>query len=159
MLASLVLTHRERLDTLAAAWLAAGAGMVAIRDATGIIGQWPANCDASRPDMVAPIKGPNGKTLGELCCRGQVPAAAARLAADAALIAALAETAGELDSIVEALAETEDQLLALYELTRPGPSRLNVDQILSSTARQAVRLVKAEGAFVVLNGSTVVQHP
>ena len=109
--------------------------------------------------MAAPIVGPSGETLGELCVRGRVPAAAARLAADAALIAALAEAAGELDSVVEALAETEDQLLALYELTRPGPSRLNVDQILSSTARQAVRLVKAEGAFVVLNGRTVVQQP
>ena len=159
MLASLIRTHREQLDTLAAAWLAAGAETVAVRDATGIVAQWPANGDSSRPDMAAPITGSSGATLGELCFRGHVPAAAARLAADTALIAVLAKAAGELDSVVEALAETEDQLLALYELTRPGPSRLNVDQILSSTARQAVRLVKAEGAFVVLNGSTVVQYP
>ena len=159
MLASVVQTHRERLDTLAAAWLAAGAESVDVRDATGIVAQWPLHGDASRPEMAAPVVGASGETLGELCVRGRVPAAAARLAADTALIAALAQAAGELDSVVEALAETEDQLLALYELTRPGPSRLNVDQILSATARQAVRLVKAEGAFVVLNGRTVVQQP
>ncbi len=164
MLASVVHTHREQLATLAAAWLAAGAGAFSIRDADGILAQWgadgsPVTPDKGTPDLVAPIAGPTGSVLGELCLHGRVPAAAGRLAADAALIAVMAETAGELDSVVEALAETEDQLLALYELTRPGPSRLNVDQILSSTARQAARLVKAEGAFVVLHGSMVVQQP
>ncbi len=159
MLASVVQTHREQLDTLAAAWLAAGAESVNVRDATGVVAHWHLNGDTSGQEIAAPIVGTSGETLGELCVRGRVPAAGARLAADTALIAVLAESAGELDSVVEALAETEDQLLALYELTRPGPSRLNVDQILSSTVRQAVRLVKAEGAFVVLNGRTVVQQP
>ena len=159
MLVSIVQTHREQLEALAAAWLAAGAESVDVRDATGIVAQWPPNGDATRPRTTAPIVGPSGEILGELCVSGCVPAATVRLAADTALIAALAETAGELDSVVEALAETEDQLLALYELTRLGPSRLNVDQILTSTARQAARLVKAEGAFVILNGKMVVQQP
>ena len=168
MLASFLRTHREQLDTLGAAWLAAGAKAVAIRDGQGNIAQWPADhSDVAEPDaesgtepeIMAPIADPSGVTLGELCLQGRVPAAAGRLAADAALIGAMAGSAGELDSVVEALAETEDQLLALYELTRPGPSRLNVDQILSATARQAVRLVKAEGAFVILDGNAVVQQP
>jgi len=172
MLASLAQTHREQLDTLASAWLTAGAKAVTIRDGERIIAQWPANHDDAtrrntepsikpntQSEMGAPIADPSGLALGELCVEGRVPAAAVRLAADAALIGAMAGSAGELDSVVEALAETEDQLLALYELTRPGPSRLNVDQILSSTARQAARLVKAAGAFVILNGNVAVQQP
>ena len=91
MLAVLARTHREQLDTLAAAWLAAGAKAVTIRDGERIIAQWPANHnDAAKrntepntlPEMGAPIEYPSGLTLGELCVEGRVPATAIRLAAE-----------------------------------------------------------------------------
>jgi sigma-B regulation protein RsbU (phosphoserine phosphatase) len=149
-------------ETLAEAWLGAGAVAVTLRSEGQVVESWPRGCDCA-PDLAAPLYTAGGTLMGELCLSGsaRLPAgeAAARLAADAALIGAIADANAEMDSVVEALAETEDHLLALYELTKPGASRLNVDQILHATAREAVRLVKAEGAFVALGAGQVVQRP
>ena len=57
------------------------------------------------------------------------------------------------------MAETEDQLLALYELTKADPGQLDIDRLLNNLVRQAVRLVKADGAFAVFTPSCVVRSP
>jgi phosphoserine phosphatase RsbU/P len=71
-------------------------------------------------------------------------------ASHAALLALLATLEGEVESLADALAETEDQMLALYELNKADPGRLDIDRLLQSLVRQAMRLVKAGAAFAVL---------
>jgi sigma-B regulation protein RsbU (phosphoserine phosphatase) len=214
MLEALVVAYAGQLDLLAAGWLAAGAQTVILRSAAAssgaIAAHWPAGAsmeaDAAEPVQVAaPIMGPDGQILGELCLvaptcaersadrpAGRAPEGAggeiseeaaggvsriahfsewrARLAADAALVGTLAAqmgeidaVVGELDSVVEALAATEDQLLALYELTKGGADRLDAAQILQVTVQQAGRLLNAVGAFAVYGADSssagVVQHP
>lgn len=160
MLASLLSSHRKQLDALAAAWLAAGATGFALCQDGVPFASWPASYVADAPDLSAPLHAAAGDTLGELRVTGLTGAAAhTRLASDAALLAALAEANGELDGMAAALAETEDQLLALYELAAAGASRLDSAQLARSLARQAQRLLKAEGAFVVLAPGQVVQMP
>ena len=109
--------------------------------------------------MVAPIRTAGGTLLGELRLTGRSPPPRTPLAADATLLAALAELDNELDGMAGALGETEDQLLALYELTKTGSVKLEETQLLHTLVRQATRLVKTEGAFVVLAPHYVVQTP
>jgi sigma-B regulation protein RsbU (phosphoserine phosphatase) len=162
MLSACVESKRNLFDTLAEAWMCAGASAVALHSEGQVVEIWPMGSECT-PDCVTPVYTADGKLIGELCLSGstRLPGGvvSTRLAADAALIGAIADAHAEMDSVVEALADTEDHLLALYELTRPGASRLNVEQILHATARQATRLVKAEGAFVALGTGQIVQMP
>jgi sigma-B regulation protein RsbU (phosphoserine phosphatase) len=191
MLNALVQMHREQLECLAAGWLALGADALVLHCDNGVVAAWPEAAGqpqtggehAKTPgnasqSIGAPVLAADGRELGQL--RLCLPPTAAgdegpkagcvsheswgtQLAADAVLLGALAETAAELDSVVDALTATEDQLLALYELTRGGPSasagRLDIDQMLQVTAQQAARLIKAQGTFVVLGARPIVQHP
>lgn len=77
------------------------------------------------------------------------------IAGHAELLASLATLEGEVESLAEALAETEDQLLALYELNKADPGRLDIDRLLQRLVRQAMRLVKAGAAFAVLSPARV----
>jgi sigma-B regulation protein RsbU (phosphoserine phosphatase) len=160
MLSGLTAVYTEQLDALANAWLAAGATAVTLCNGERVIAAWGEDDAPGLQGRKAPVCAADGRHLGELCVVGAGDAATApRLAADAALIGALADAHSALDSVVEALAETEDQLLALYELTPSGRNRLNADQVMQAMARQAVRLVKAEGAFVVSGREGFVQSP
>jgi sigma-B regulation protein RsbU (phosphoserine phosphatase) len=160
MLSSLTAVYTELLDTLASAWLAAGATAVTLRNGTQVIAAWGASAAPGAPSCTAPVRAVDGRHLGELCLEGvSGTGAAGRLAADAALVGALADASDALDNVVEALAETEDQLLALYELTPSGGNHLNAGQVMQTMAQQAVRLVKAEGAFVVGGREQFVQSP
>ncbi|WP_169239932.1 PP2C family protein-serine/threonine phosphatase, partial [Candidatus Roseilinea sp. NK_OTU-006] len=110
---------------------------------------------------MAPITDDTGTWLGELRVSGvQGDAALARLQADAAMLASLTVLEGEVENLAEALAETEDQLLALYELNKADSARLDIDRLLHRLVQQAVRLVKAHAAFVVLaTPAKVVRSP
>jgi sigma-B regulation protein RsbU (phosphoserine phosphatase) len=160
MLATLAAVYSQQVAALAHTWLAAGATAVALRTKGQLIAAWPQGDAPGEYGSEAPVYAADGRRLGELCIMGlDAAAVAGRVAADAALIGALADAHGALDSVVDALAQTEDQLLALYELTPSGGSRLNAEQVMETTARQAARLVKAESAFVVLGRDRLVQSP
>ncbi|MCL6511268.1 MAG: PP2C family protein-serine/threonine phosphatase [Anaerolineae bacterium] len=110
---------------------------------------------------MAPIVDDAGNRLGELWVDGvQGDAVLARLQADAALLASLTTLEDEVESLADALAETEDQLLALYELNKVDSGRLDIDRLLHGLVQQAMRLVKADAAFVVLTTpSRIVRSP
>ena len=153
-------TNSSQLDTIALAWLANGATSFGLWVGEIPLVQRPHGSPLQPADLVAPVPGEAGALQGELRVTGvQGTAAQARLEADAALLASLATLDGEVDSLADALAETEDQLLALYELTKADPGRLDIDRLLNNLVRQAVRLVKADAAFAVLAPSRVVRSP
>ena len=152
--------NSSQLDTIALAWLANGATSFGLWVGEIPLVQRPHGSARQPADLVAPVLGEAGALQGELRVTGvQGPAAQARLEADASLLARLATLDGEVDSLADALAETEDQLLALYELTKADPGRLDIDRLLNNLVRQAVRLVKADGAFAVFAPSRLVRSP
>jgi sigma-B regulation protein RsbU (phosphoserine phosphatase) len=126
--------HRALLDQLARAWLDAGATGFAIwcDDAPAIA--WQAD---ARAGIRAPIE-----NIGELRVSGiNAPNAAQRLHADAALIARALELENNLEQMTGELVETQDQLLALYDLTRATRSMLDVRELIETACLAAARLV------------------
>lgn len=89
--------------------------------------------------------------MGELRLAGITDAASqARLAAEAALIAQLVHQDRELEDLTSELIETQDKLLAFYDLARATRSHLGMAETLKSLAQEAARLVKSEYAFLAL---------
>jgi sigma-B regulation protein RsbU (phosphoserine phosphatase) len=72
------------------------------------------------------------------------------LQGEAALIADLIQLQGDLEEVTTRLIETQDQLLALYDLTHAGRNHLSIQDTLNSLAREAARLLRTDGAFAVL---------
>lgn len=139
------------LQTLATAWLVNGAASFSLWQGEQLLACWPAQPPPHSAGLMAPIIDDTGAWLGELRVSGvKGDAALARLQADAALLASLTILEGEVESLADALAETEDQLLALCELNEPDSDRLDIDRLLYRLVKQAMRLVKADAAFVVL---------
>jgi sigma-B regulation protein RsbU (phosphoserine phosphatase) len=159
MISTLLSTHRKQFAGLAAAWLAAGATSFSIWQDENVVACWPPVQTSEQAEWVAPIVISSGLQIGELRVGGMAGDAGGRLQADAALVAAMAELSADLDTMAAALAETEDQLLALYELSKSGASHLDVNELLPLLAHQANRLVKAEGAFVLVAPDQIVQAP
>lgn len=64
----------------------------------------------------------------------------------------------EIEELVGELVETQDQLLAMYDLAKAAYSQLGINETLHHLAREASHLVHTEGAVICL-GPTMVQHP
>lgn len=111
--------------------------------------------DGSPPDsqgatLTAPVL-VAGTAVAQLTLRGSHnPADERRLEADAYLLGHCASLEYELETLTGDLVETQDQLLALYDLTRASRSHLNVPDTAHSVAAEAARLVAVEATFVVL---------
>lgn len=157
---TLLYDHRQVLNSMADAWLSAGAASFQIWAGRRCLASWPASESAPAHTLVAPLVGCDGRQAGELRTVGPTtPADHARLMADAHALSALLCLGNEIDSLAGALSETEDQLLALYALNRNSLGHLDLDQLLISLTRQMARLTKARAAFTMLWPDTVVQHP
>lgn len=149
MLSEVLASQRAEFTALANAWLLEGATSYSIWADHHPLAHWPAkNLPAAQADdLVAPI------TLGEMAV-GELrlaglsgPVAQTRLMAEAGLVAQLVKLEGELDGMTAELINSQDHLLALYELTESMRHRVNLDKTLLSLTEEAVRLLNAEGAF------------
>jgi sigma-B regulation protein RsbU (phosphoserine phosphatase) len=63
-----------------------------------------------------------------------------------------------IDQLAGQLVETQDQLLAMYDLSTTTRSHLGISETLQHLAREATRLVYAQGAVLCV-GATIVQYP
>ena len=167
MLADWLQTNRRQFTVLGEAWLAWGAKELSLWADDTCLACCPSDLSGLSPDHTVEIRMASGRVVGELRLMGADSGDAADgvadvgqlLKADAHLIGALIELDADLESMAAALGETEDQMLALYELTKSSRNRLDVDDLVGWLARQAARLVKAEGAFVLLEPDHVAQIP
>lgn len=163
MLAHLISTHRAQVAALADAWLQGGAHSFSVWAAGKRLAAWPAAASPTASDLAAPVMS-GDLPLGELRVAGLTgPSHQARLAVDAAFIGEWGQLEAEMDSVANELIEAQDQLLALYDLTRSTRSHLSIPETLASLAREAARLVKTEAAAALLwpedGAPTVAQHP
>jgi len=159
MLDSVLVSLKPQLAALAQVWLAEGVTAFGIWEGAQLLAHWPreirpASDRAVHPPeaqmLTAPIR-MGGAVLGELRIVGpHSPAAQARLTAEAAMIARLAQLEDELEDMTSELIDTQDQILALYDLTRAVRSHLNLEDTLKELASAAARLVKTTGAFAIL---------
>jgi sigma-B regulation protein RsbU (phosphoserine phosphatase) len=153
MLSTILTLQRRQFNSLAKAWLTAGATTFSVWENGHPIAHWPDGVQTEETDLTAVIL-VGEMILGEIRVTGlNGPEAQARLIAEADLIAQLTKLNDELDGMTAELIESQDQLLALYNLSQVTRAHLNLDQILHSITQELVRLVKAEGAFTMVNSS------
>ncbi len=144
-------SHRTQFDSIAQAWLREGAQAFSVWSKGDLLAQWPNEAQTNRPGVSVPIM-LRQEVVGELRLTGSTGSLAReRLIAEAQLVSRLVAMEEELESVTAALIDTQDQLLALYDLTRSTRLHLNMGETLLSITREAASVSKAAGAFALLS--------
>jgi len=138
-----LLAQTRTLAQLGELWLANGATSFSVWYRAGCLFALP---DRTPPlsDCRAPIR-VNGTVMAELRVSGVADQTSARrLATDAALLAQIVASEDDLDAMTEELVQTQDQLLALYDLTRATHRHIELASLVESIGAAAMRLIKSE---------------
>lgn len=146
--------YLQEIATLAEVWLSTGASAFSFWVQGELVKQWKNGSDAEGMRIAAPIR-INGETFGELrvLCQPEsnLHFTQKRLQADASLLARLLPMEKDRSQLAEELVNTRDQLVSLYSLTEATRSTIEVDHLLRLLAEEATRLLKARGAFFLLD--------
>ena len=155
-LAILMATQPKIVQELAQSWEASGAAGFGIWvDGTPLDTWFTDGAVTDDPVTTAAVR-TNGSAPAELRVYGLAGEdVAERLRADAKLLTCIAGHENELNAMTMELIETQDQLLALYQLSQSTRNQLNIDDLLSTFATEAARLVKAPATCALL----VSEHP
>jgi serine phosphatase RsbU (regulator of sigma subunit) len=144
---------KPRLDALANAWILAGATAYGIWEGGRPLAQWsakPREPHGSGVPLVAPIFTNDLASLELRVVGADGADAQDRLNGEATLIAALIQLEEELEDVATRLIETQDRLLALYDLTHAARNQLSTLDTLDSLAKEASRLLRSYSAFAIL---------
>ncbi len=154
MLTSILKRQHEHFAAFAETWLLSGAAAVSIWSNGSLVQQWPAEARESPgeiPFMSVPLR-TGDHVLGELRVFGlNGSVARERLLNDGALLAQLIRLEDDLEDMTAELVESQDQLLALYDLARHARSHLDIPQTLESLVRITARLTNVQTSFILLN--------
>lgn len=157
-MSDLLIAQQPQLAALAATWLQSGAEAFSVWTSGRLLASWPANYQPQAPALRAPIE-LGGHVFGELRLDGMPCATAAeQLRAEAGMVARMIELEADLQQMTAELIDTQDQLVAMYDLTQATRSHLSIVETLRGLAYEAARLVKTDGAALLL-GPAIVQHP
>lgn len=151
---SLLSRQPRELDAQAQFWLAAGAATFAFVDDGECRQQWG---DAAAGDSGYIESAMIAGTRARLRVRGVLPDwSEARLNQDARMLGALSRLENDLDVMTNDLVESQDQLLALYDMAQSTRLYLNADEMLTYTAGEAARLVHARSGFAAMSDGVTV---
>lgn len=157
-IADLIMSQREQLALIASNWLACGATSFSVWETEGALISWPSNTGLNPATLSASLQ-LGTRIIGELRLTGlHSSAAQTQLSGEARLLAQVLQLEDELQQMTGDLIETQDQLLAMYDLTQATRDNLGVNETLRRLARESARLLKTEGAVFVLV-PTMVQYP
>ncbi len=141
--------HYSAFAALAESWLVAGARTFGIWKGLRLVAQWPADRPPEPGDLAAPIL-ICGATVAELRVAGlSSRAARLRLQAEAELVARLVGADQELRGTRTELKDSQEQMLALYELSQSIRSHATIEHILRQLAAEARRYTRARACFAV----------
>jgi sigma-B regulation protein RsbU (phosphoserine phosphatase) len=151
--------HAERLQRLADAWLLCGASGFGIATEGDWLALWPQHALTDRHGVSLPLQ-VERQTLGYVWVFGvEGPWVDARLAADAELLSQWLAMETVLESMTNDLIASQDQLLALVDLTHFTRADFDIQAALRSLTREACRLSQADSASAILMmGDTFIAH-
>jgi phosphoserine phosphatase RsbU/P len=139
---------RSMVERLAPAWQGLGASFFGIWNGASLIAGWPENNPPTAPELVAPLK-VYDRIIGYLGVNGpNIIQQKVLLESEAGLMSSWAQAEFDLRCMTADLCESQDQLLALYELSRNLRNSIDLQQILETLLRQAVRLTEARLGFL-----------
>ncbi len=150
MLPTILTAQRPHFEALAKAWQSAGAeAFVVIVNGFPLV-SWPPYADAEEAVLVENIWAGH-KKVGELRVIGLSSAEArAHLQTEARLISSLIQANENLQGVTAQLIDTQDQMLALYDLTQATREYLDLNTVLEQMARETTRLIKVEATFIMV---------
>ena len=139
--------QRDRFNFLAAGWLRVGAVCVQLLERKQILIAYPDACPENLPALYVSSR------TSDLRLRvygidnpSWVPAAESMLEVFADLLIA----DSDLESLTAALVETQDRLVALYELAQATRRTLEVPVLLDLLIEQSKHLLNVDGGFAIL---------
>ncbi len=161
MLANIVATYHAQFEALAEAWLTSGAKTFAVWGLDTCLARWPDKNATAKANMSEQIF-VGGKAVAELrVAAAPTMANHSRLKAEAALISHLMKLATSLDSVTNELIDMQDQLLAIYDLSKTTKEQVALVKEMQSLVAKSSRLVKTEASFLMLQmpgWPTLIEH-
>ncbi len=154
MLVYVLAAQRAHFAALAKSWMANGASAFGVWRNDTPLACWPDRQALERPSLVVPITC-DGQVLGELRLAGlSSPHARERLLFEAGFIAHLVRLESELNDMTGELVDSQDRLLAVYQLTRSLRNYSTIDETLHGLLFEAMRIVKVNVGFVAFETSS-----
>lgn len=139
--------YRERFNALAAGWLRVGATCVQLLEGEQVLLAFPELHADSTAALLASSRTSNlSLRISGLRDPNWVPTAESMLE----IFAGLLSVDNDLDSLTAALVETQDRLVALYELTQATRRTLDVSVLLDLLIQQSRHLLNVDGGFAIL---------
>ena len=156
-------SQRAHFATLAKGWLASGASAFGVWSDGLPVAYWPDVRSLERPSLVVPICHEQ-RVVGEFRVSGLSDAPAQeRLTAEAQMVSHLIQLEEELHSMTAELVDSQDRLLAVYQLARSLRHYTTIDDTLRGLLFEAMRLVKTRAGFAIFECAPrepiVVQYP
>lgn len=149
MLAAVVSAQRNQFKAMAEAWLASGAKSFSVWADGQMLRSWPGSIQVDTAVLRAPIS-LNGSEIGDLRVTGISTAAAeGLLRSEAGIVSRLARMEKELKGMTARLIDTQDQLLAMYDLTEATRHQLDMGELLQQLAYKTAQLEATEGSFLM----------
>ena len=147
MLTNYLESHREKFDSLASAWMRVGATCVQLLECDEVLLAYPTTCMDAVPALLVHSRTSNLalRVYGNLD-ESWRPAAETVLAIMSNLLA----SDSDLESLTAALVETQDRLVAIYELTQATRHTLDISLLLDLLIQESRHLLSTDGGFAVL---------
>ena len=147
MLPAITDKHRENFKSLSSGWMRVGATCVQLRRGEEVLVGCPDSKPGSEPSIAVTslASGLSLHVFGIADARW-VPTAESMLEIFGSLLSADAD----LENLTGALVETQDRLVALYELTQATRRTLDMPKLLDLLIQQSRHLMDVDGGFVVL---------
>ncbi len=140
----------EQVNTIAEAWLDSGASSFSIWRDGQVYRKW-GDGPQNRDDTLRVSIAQNDYLFSELRISGkEMQPLKPRLAADARVIANLLQLENNQKQILEELVDTRDQLAILSSISNVTQMVFDLNDLLQALAAEAIKLVKAEEVFFLL---------
>lgn len=148
---SLIASKPEKISRLATVWGKMGAAGFSLTDVSGqVLFGWPDKaCPTMHPSTGCPIVA-NGWPVGQIWVWGLPTTSQSwlfdRLQTDALLLGQWVEVEAEIGELTGEFIASQDQLLALYNLSQSLRLKLSLPEVLNGLATSARQMLNAGGA-------------
>ncbi len=157
MLPAQLESYREKFYSLASAWMKLGATCLQLHEGGQMLISFPKDCNPATPFMTVQSQTSN-LTLQVYGLNDDSWNAVARSILD--ILDSLFSLDSELENLTAALVETQDRLVAVYELAQATRHTLEIPALLDLMIVESKNLFAANGGFAVLmeKGNEVIVH-
>ncbi|MCB9135447.1 MAG: SpoIIE family protein phosphatase [Anaerolineales bacterium] len=151
MLRQILTRNHSQIKSIADAWLASGASYFAILENGTPLFEYRLRQTGELEQPLKVYRSPLdlSTTLELRVPEKLIPDAEVRLRAETDLLVQIVRLSTSLESLTTELIDTQDQLLAIYNLTQSTRNYIDLEKLLKQLAQGTAELLKADSAFVL----------